>query len=86
MGWRILSPHYPLVYSELPEFVTLECDTPPYRFVHYVQERTCRWDRKHGEYEWVCTVTCTACGYVLHDGEHESHWAYCPNCGAKVVG
>ncbi len=83
MGWRIISPHYPFVYTELPDVVFFECDRSPYQTVRYVQERTCRRithgldrDRDIATVSWTCSV----CG-----GHMGREHRYCPACGAKVV-
>ena len=83
MGWRMLSPHYPFVYSELPEFVALECTMSPYRVVRYVPERTCRPEEVYLDNHSDLTVTvCSNCRVALDD--LEEHYS-CPWCGAKVV-
>lgn len=74
MGWRMLSPQYPFVYSELPEFVALECTTSPYRVMRYVPERTCAID------SWGGDNAMLTCGH-----EAPGYAKFCPNCGAKVV-
>ena len=52
----------------------------------YQMERTCRYVRDHMGVADNWFSKCTECGAEFDERVVDSHFVYCPNCGAMVVG